>query len=74
MPRTVFYGEKNVTDQLPLGLAGEFEIAKGLNLVSEIRYGNNFNSSRKDDPATLMAGFQADAARSRLRRRGDPGS
>ncbi len=57
----VFYGEKNVADQLNLGLAGEFEIAKGLNLVSEIRYGNNFNSSRKDDPATLMAGFQADA-------------
>ena len=31
-------------------------------MVSEIRYGNNFNSSRKDDPATVMAGFQADVA------------
>jgi hypothetical protein len=57
----VFYGEKNVTDQLLLGLAGEFEIAKGFNLVSEIRYGNNFNSGRKDDAATLMVGFQAEA-------------
>jgi hypothetical protein len=55
-------GEKDVTDQFSLGLAGEFEISKGLNFVSEIRYGNNFNTSHKDDPATLMAGFQADIA------------
>jgi hypothetical protein len=58
----VVYGERDVTDALSLGLAGEFEIVKGFNLVSEVRYGNNFNSSRKDDPATLMAGFQADIA------------
>lgn len=53
-------GEKDVTDRFFLGAAGEFEIVKGFNLVSEIRYGNNFNSTSKDDPATLMAGFQAE--------------
>jgi hypothetical protein len=58
----VFCGEKDVTDQLSLGLAGEFEIVKGFNFVSEVRYGNNFNSSRKDDPATLMGGIQAEFA------------
>jgi len=56
------FGEKDVTDQFLLGVAGEFEIVKGFNLVSEFRYRNNFNSSRKDDPATFMAGFQAEAA------------
>ena len=56
------FGEKDVTDQFLLGVAGEFEIVKGFNLVSEFRYRNNFNSSRKDDPATVMAGFQAEVA------------
>lgn len=55
-------GKKEVTDRFSLGLAGEFAIAKGFNLVSEIRYRNNFNSSSKDDPAAFMAGFQADIA------------
>ena len=53
-------GEKDVTDPLSLGLAGQFEITKRFNFVSEGRYANNFNSSRKDDPATVMAGFQAE--------------
>ena len=56
------FGEKDVTDQMSLGLAGEFEIAKGINFVSEFRYGNNFNSSRKDDPASFMAGLQTEIA------------
>jgi len=56
------FGEKNVTDQCGVGLAGEFEITKGFSFVSEVRYANNLNSSRKDDPATVMAGFQAEAA------------
>lgn len=55
-------GEKDVADPLSLGLAGEFEIVKGVNFVGEIRYGNNFNTSRKDDPATLLTGFQAGIA------------
>jgi len=55
-------GEEGVTDPLSLGLAGEFEITKGLNFVSEIRCANNFNSKHKDDPATVMAGFQAEIA------------
>ena len=55
-------GDKDVTDQFSLGLAGEFEISKGFNFVSEIRYGNNFNSRHKDDPATFLAGFQAEIA------------
>lgn len=58
----IFLGEEGVTDPLSLGLAGEFEITKGLNFVSEIRYANNFNSKHKDDPATVMAGFQAEIA------------
>ena len=56
------FGEKDVTDQFGLGVAGEFEIAKGFNFVSEFRYANNLNSSRKDDPATFMAGFQTEIA------------
>ena len=55
-------GEKDVTDPFSLGLAGEFEITEGFNLVGEIRYGNNSNSSRKDDPATFLAGFQTEIA------------
>jgi len=55
------FGEKEVIDQLALGLSGEFEVAKGFNLVGEIRCRNNFNSNRKDDPVAFMAGFQLDA-------------
>jgi len=57
----IAFGEKNVIDQLALGLSGELEVAKGFNLVSEIRCRNNFNSNRKDDPVALLAGFQVDA-------------
>ena len=58
---TVF-GEKHVNDQFSFGLAGEVEVGKGFNFVSEVRYGSNFNSTRKDDPATFLAGLQAEFA------------
>jgi hypothetical protein len=58
----ILSGKKQETGQASFGLAGEFEVVKGFNLVGEVRCGNNFNSSRKDDPATLMAGFQAEIA------------
>ena len=32
---------------------------KGLLVVSEVRYVNNFNSDRKDDPASILLGLQA---------------
>jgi hypothetical protein len=56
------WGDREDTDELALGLAGELEILKGLNFVSEVRYGQRFNTNRKDDPATFLAGVQAEWA------------
>ncbi len=55
----VLIGEKNIPDEMSVGLAGEFEIIKRLNLVSEIRYGNNFNAAQTDDPAIFVVGLTA---------------
>lgn len=57
-----FPGEKHETGRASFGLAGEFEIVKGFNWVAEIRYGNNFNSTRKDDPLWVLGGFRAEIA------------
>jgi hypothetical protein len=51
-------GEKGATDEINLALAGEYEVRKGLLAVSEIRYTNNFNSDRNDDPASILLGLQ----------------
>ena len=51
-------GAKDATDEMNLALAGEYEVTKGLISVAEIRYNQNFNSDRKDDPANFLAGVQ----------------
>ena len=51
-------GAKDATDEMNLALAGEYEVTKGLIAVAEIRYNQNFNSDRKDDPANFLAGVQ----------------
>ena len=51
-------GKKGATDELNLGLAGEYEVMKGLLAVGEIRYTRNFNSDAKDDPANILLGLQ----------------
>lgn len=56
-------GEKHVSDEVRVGLAGEIEIIKNLSGVSEIRYGNNFNSISVDDPATFLVGLKAGVGR-----------
>ncbi len=59
-------GEKGATDELTLTLAGEYEVIQGLLAVSEITYTNNFNSARKDDPASILLGLQVPVGKVQL--------
>ena len=57
---SLFVGENHKPDILSAGLAAEYEVKKGLRAVGEVRYGNNFNSDDKDDPAFILFGFQSE--------------
>jgi len=56
-------GKKEATDELNLGLAGEYGLRKWLVGVSEIRYTQNFNSDSNDDPASFLIGLQVSAGK-----------
>lgn len=58
-----FIGEKGATDELNLNLAGEYQVMKGLVAVGEIQSTQNFNSNRRDDPASILLGLQVQAGK-----------
>ncbi len=51
-------GEKDKTDILSTGLAAEYDLQKGWTAVGEIRYLENFNADRKDDPIFVNLGLK----------------
>ncbi len=53
-----FIGDEGKTDILSTGPALEYEFAKGWTAVGEVRYLNNFNTNRKDDPLFLNFGLK----------------
>lgn len=53
-----FIGEEGEMDILSTGLALEYEFAKGWTAVGELRYLDNFNSDRKDDPFFINVGLK----------------
>ena len=53
-----FIGEEGKTDILSTGPALEYEFAKGWTAVGEVRYLDNFNTDRKDDPLFLNFGLK----------------
>jgi hypothetical protein len=57
----IFYfriGDPGETDVLNTGMAAEYEFLKGWSAVGEVRYLNNFNTDRKDDPLFLNFGLK----------------
>jgi hypothetical protein len=53
-------GDPGKTDVLSTGMAAEYEFLKGWSAVGEVRYLNNFNTDRKDDPLFLNFGLKKD--------------
>ena len=53
-----FIGEKGENDILRTGAAMEYDLFKGLTAVGEVRYADNFNSNRDDDPLLVNFGLK----------------
>jgi hypothetical protein len=61
-----FIGEKRENDTLSTGAAMEYEFLKGWTAVGEVRYANNFNSDRHDDPLLVNFGLKKAVGRAVL--------
>jgi len=59
-------GDPNKTDFLNTGMAAEYRFLEGWSAVGEVRYSDNFNSDRKDDPLFLNFGAKKDVGRAVL--------
>jgi len=51
-------GDPGKTDVLNTGMAAEYKILEGWSAVGEVRYLDNFNTDRKDDPLFLNFGLK----------------
>ena len=51
-------GDPGETDVLNTGMAAEYKILEGWSAVGEVRYLDNFNTDRKDDPLFLNFGLK----------------
>lgn len=57
-----FIGEIGEKDILSTGAAMEYEFLKGWTAVGEVRYADNFNSDRNDDPLLVNVGLKKEIA------------
>ncbi len=62
----LFIGEKGENDILSAGAAMEYDLCKGLTAVGEVRYAENFNSDRHDDPLLVNFGLKKAVGRAVL--------
>jgi len=65
----IFYyriGDPGETDALHTGIAAEYRFLEGWSAVGEVRYSDNFNTGRKDDPLFLNFGLKKEVGRAVL--------